>query len=100
LNSPLKKNEVFAVQNISLLRLRNSDWPGSSVVLAALCVSYLVKTCKHILSCTEDDFVVEKEAYNATQASRFSKIHGPLSIYSSKLEVPIQVGSRVSLSRQ
>jgi len=39
-----------------------------SGVLAALCVSYLLKTCKHVLSCIEY-FVCEQEAYNATQAS-------------------------------
>ena len=33
-----------------------------------LSVSYLLKTCKHILSCTEY-FVREKDAYRATQAS-------------------------------
>ena len=73
-------------------------WIGSSVVVATLCVSYLVKTCKHILSCTED-FVGEREAYNATQASRFSKIHRPSFIYSNKLEVPLQVRSGVFMSR-
>jgi len=41
---------------------------ADSSVLAALCVSYLLKTCKRILSCTEY-FVREKEAYNATTTS-------------------------------
>ena len=71
---------------------------GSSVVLAALCVSYLFKTCKHIPSCTED-FVGEQEAYIATQTSQFSKMHRPSFIYSSKLEVPLQVRSGVFMSR-
>ena len=43
------------------LRTHGAD----SGVLAALCVSYLLETCKHILSCTEY-FVCEQEAYNAT----------------------------------
>jgi len=46
------------------------------------------------MSCTEY-FVCEQEAYNATQASRFSKIHRPSVICSSKLKVPLQVRSRV-----
>jgi len=49
--------------------VRERSHGADSGVLAALCVSYILKTCKHILSCTEY-FVCEKEAYNATQASQ------------------------------
>ena len=38
-----------------------------SGVFVALCVSSLLQTCNHVLSCTEY-FVSEQEAYNATQA--------------------------------
>lgn len=41
---------------------------ADSCVLAVLCVSYLLETCQHILSCTQN-FVCEEEAHNATQAT-------------------------------
>ena len=41
---------------------------GRIAVCAVLCVSYLLKTCKYVLSCTKC-FVGEQEAYNATRNS-------------------------------
>jgi len=43
--------------------------------------------------------VGEQEAYNATQDSRFSKIYRPSFIFPIKFEVPLQVRSGVSMSR-
>jgi len=41
---------------------------GRKVVYPMRCVSYLLQTCKHVLSCTQY-FVCEPEAYNAIQNS-------------------------------
>jgi len=64
--------------------VRRWDWyeggncRADSGVLAALNIFYLLKTCKHTLSCTKY-FVCEQEAFNATQAIHgFSKISSSL----------------------
>ena len=70
---------------------------ADSGVLAALNVSDLLKTCKHILFCTKY-FVCEQEAFNATQAIRgFSKISG--SLYMLRPVIPGISEMSLSISR-